>query len=73
MLWAMAGAAIVVAAATPAAPTPAVLMNFLRCMVLFPPVVAFMAPFNTATLACEIDFEKRRTAGKSLNICNVSS
>jgi hypothetical protein len=33
MLWAMAGAAIVVAAATPAAPTPAVLMNFLRCMI----------------------------------------
>jgi len=30
MLWAIAGAATVDTAATPAAPTPAVLINFLR-------------------------------------------
>jgi len=36
----------VVAAATPAAPTPAVLINFFRCMFLFPPLDAFMAPFT---------------------------
>ena len=37
MLCAMAGAATVDAAATPAAPTPAVLMNFLRCIDRYPP------------------------------------
>ena len=37
MLCAMAGAATVEATATPAAPTPAVLINFLRCIDLYPP------------------------------------
>jgi hypothetical protein len=40
-------------------------------MILVPPMVAFMAPFSAATLACGIDFEKRPPARKSLNICNV--
>jgi len=40
-------------------------------MFLFPPVDAFMAPFSTATLACEIGFEKRAPAESPLNICNV--
>src|SRR5690349_4724069 len=43
MLWAIAGAAIPVAAATPTAPTPAVLMNFLRC-IQFPPAVSGNTP-----------------------------
>src|SRR5579871_987700 len=37
MLCAIAGAATVEAAATLAAPTPAVLMNFLRCIFSSPP------------------------------------
>jgi hypothetical protein len=32
MLWAIAGAATLETAATPAAPTPAVFRNFLRCI-----------------------------------------
>jgi hypothetical protein len=44
MLCAIAGAAIVVAAATPAAPTPAVLMNFLRCIILVLPWLPLWPP-----------------------------